>query len=117
MNVTAAATSGKALGELSPAARQRAQLKKATQDFEAIFVGTLFKEMRKTMSGDNPLFGNSSETKHYQEMMDDTVAQNLSKTGAFGLGNMLYKKVERTLPPDPEAITRQALGMMSKSLP
>jgi peptidoglycan hydrolase FlgJ len=98
-------------GEVSEASKQRARLKKATQDFEAVFIGMMLKQMRKTMAGDNPLFGKNSEAKHYQEMMDDAVAQQMSRTGQFGLGEMLYKKVERTLPPDPDTLVRQALKL------
>jgi peptidoglycan hydrolase FlgJ len=93
--------------------RQRDKLKKATQDFEAIFVGMMLKEMRKTMTSDNPLFGKSSESKYYQEMMDDAVAHQISRTGQFGLGSLLYKKVEHTLPPDPDAIVRQTLKILT----
>src|SRR5262245_54083390 len=87
-------TSAPSIAELK---QRRAKLKQATQDFEAIFVGMMLKEMRKTMTSDNPLFGNSSQAKYYQEMMDDAVAHQISRTGQFGLGNLLYKKVEHTL--------------------
>jgi flagellar protein FlgJ len=89
----------------SEAARQRAQLKKATQDFEAVFVGLLLKQMRKSMTGGNALFGNSSEAKMYQDMLDDATSQQMSRSGGLGLGDLLYKKREATLPPDPAAPT------------
>jgi peptidoglycan hydrolase FlgJ len=83
---------------MSEAARQREKLKKATQDFEAVFVGMMLKQMRKSMTGGNALFGNSSDSKLYQDMSDDATAQQLSKTGGFGLAKLLYKTMEHTLP-------------------
>ncbi len=77
----------------SPAAIQDAKLKKASQDFEAVFVGMMLKQMRKSIGGSNALFGNSSQSKIYQDMMDDTMAAQLSKTGSFGLANAIYKSL------------------------
>lgn len=92
-----------ATGTLSAGAQQRAKLKKATQDFEAIFLGLMLKQMRQSTAGENALFGNSSEAKLYQEMLDEVTAKQMSQTGAFGMGNLLYKKLEALMPPDPEA--------------
>lgn len=91
--------------------RKHAQLQKATQDFEGVFIGQMLRLMRKSMTGGNALFGNSSEAKLYQEMQDDATAENMSKTGSFGLGTMLFKTLRHTLPPDPEAVLRSALTL------
>ncbi|MCS6777563.1 MAG: rod-binding protein [Chloroherpetonaceae bacterium] len=82
---------------LSELERRRARLKKAVQDFEAIFVGMLIKQMRQSMAGSNPLFGSNAQAHYYQEMMDEAIARRLSQTGAFGLGRMLYQRMERLL--------------------
>ncbi len=76
---------------------QQARLKKATQEFEAVFIGMMLKQMRKSMTGGNALFGNSHEAKLYQDMMDDATASQMSRTGSFGLARVLYKTLERTL--------------------
>lgn len=83
--------------------KQHARVTKTTQDFESVFIGMMLKQMRKTMAGDNALFGKSSEAKVYQDMMDDTLAGAMSKTGTFGLAKAMSKSIERNLPPDPDA--------------
>ena len=83
--------------------KQQSKLQKATQEFEAVFIGMMLKQMRKSMTGGDGIFGNSPESKTYQEMMDDTLATNLSQTGSFGLAKVMYRSLERTLPPNPEA--------------
>lgn len=79
---------------------QRAKLRKAAQDFEAVFISNLLKQAHKTMSESSPLFGNSSEAKFYREMMDEQVAERISRTGAFGLADVLIKNLEKALPPE-----------------
>ncbi len=83
--------------------KEKSRVTKATQDFEAVFIGMMLKQMRKSMAGDNALFGKSSESKIYQDMMDDSLAQQMSKTGTFGLAKAMVKSMERALPPDPDA--------------
>lgn len=90
------------------ATTKRAKLKKATQGFEAMFLNQMLKEVHKSMSENNPLFGNSYQAKFYQEMMDEQISDRLSKSGSFGLASTLYQKLERTLPPDPREIVRKA---------
>jgi flagellar protein FlgJ len=97
----------KALGAVHDAAKaeyeaKKDKLKKTTQDFEAVFLGMMLKQMRKSIAGENALFGNSHEAKMYQDMMDDSTAKHLSKAGTFGLSNLLYKTMERSLPTDPD---------------
>lgn len=84
--------------------KEKTRVTKATQEFEAVFIGMMLKQMRKSMAGENAMFGKSSESKIYQEMMDDNLAQQMSKTGTFGLAKAMMKSIERTLPPDPDAL-------------
>jgi Rod binding domain-containing protein len=95
------------------ASRARQKLRRAAQDFEAIFIKNLLSQMRKSAIGDSPLFGKSQQAQFYQDMMDEAVAGHLSRAGGLGLGKILFKKVEPTLPPEPEAILREALTKLS----
>ena len=83
--------------------KQKTRLTKAAQEFEGVFIGMMLKQMRKSVAGENAVFGNSSQAKTYQDMMDDTLAQNLSRVGSFGLAKAMMKSMERTLPPNPDA--------------
>lgn len=83
-------------------AKKSDKLQKTTQDFEAVFIGMMLKQMRKSVAGQNALFGSSSEAKIYQDMMDDATAQRMSKTGTFGLSKVLFNTMSKTLPPNPD---------------
>ncbi len=76
----------------------------------------LLKQMRKSMTGGNALFGNSSEAKLYQDMMDDATASQMSKTGSLGLANVLYKTLEATLPPEIPAGQGEQVKPSARSL-
>ena len=67
-----------------------------------MFIGMMLKQMRKSIAGQNALFGNSSESKIYQDMADDATAQKMSKVGTFGLARVMFKSMVRALPPDPD---------------
>ncbi len=75
--------------------RRHQKLVKAAQDFEAVFVGQMLKQVHKSLSGDKPLFGGSQEAKMYQDMMDEATAQQMSRSGSFGLAKLLTKSLER----------------------
>ena len=90
---------------------KRDKLKKVTQDFEAEFITQMLKQVRKSMTGENALFGSSSQSKQYQDMVDEATAHNLSKAGGIGLGKSLFKSLQSVLPPDPDVIAREMLKL------
>ena len=91
--------------------RQREKLKKATQQFEAVFIGVMLKESRKTMAGTDALFGSSQENKMYTEMSDTKMAEQMSESGSFGLAKTLYRSLERLIPGNaPEAESKNLSG-------
>jgi Rod binding domain-containing protein len=63
----------------------------------------MMKQMRKSMAGEDALFGKSQEAKIYQDMMDDSLAQQMSRSGTFGLARVMMKSIASGLPPDPDA--------------
>ncbi|MBV8602953.1 MAG: rod-binding protein [Candidatus Eremiobacteraeota bacterium] len=72
-------------------------LHKVTQQFEGIFIGMLLREMRKGES-DQTLFGDkSSGEKIFGEMLDDQRAQDLAKTGSFGLARVLEQQLKASV--------------------
>jgi peptidoglycan hydrolase FlgJ len=83
--------------------KQKDRVTKATQEFEGVFIGMMLKQMRKSMAGENALFGNSSEAKVYQDMVDDKLAESMSHSGTFGLARAMARSMERALPSDPDA--------------
>jgi peptidoglycan hydrolase FlgJ len=71
---------------------QQQKLKKACEDFEAIMVTYLFKSMRQTaLKTETEDFGSGKDL--YENMMDETLATQLSHQQGLGLARLLYEQL------------------------
>ena len=77
--------------------KDKKALKKTCQDFEAIFVQSLFKSMRKTVP-DGGVFKKDNATAIYQDMLDQEIAKNISQKQSVGLAEKMYRQMEKQLP-------------------
>jgi flagellar protein FlgJ len=77
---------------------EKAKLKNACEDFEAVLTNILFKTMRETIAKGDP-GSRDSAMELYESMLDETVAQELSHGPGLGLGKLLYQQlVSQTKP-------------------
>lgn len=74
--------------------KQKAELKKACQQFEAVFLSYLLKEMRKTVPKGG-LFGESFSFDVFQSLYDETLSEELSKNKGIGIAEELYRQLSR----------------------
>lgn len=75
---------------------KRRQLKKACEQFEAIFAKELLGEMRKSTHQIN-LGGDQTGSEIYKDMMDQAIADAMAHQGALGIGKILYRQFEKAL--------------------
>jgi len=68
------------------------QIKEVCQQFEALFINMLFKEMRKTIP-DGGLIEKSNATETFESMLDENVSKQMSETGDFGIADLMYKQL------------------------
>ncbi|MBL8384911.1 MAG: flagellar assembly peptidoglycan hydrolase FlgJ [Burkholderiales bacterium] len=71
---------------------QREAVRKAAQQFEAVFMNMLMKSMRETLPKDGML--ESDTTRAYTGMFDQQIAQKLAERGT-GLADMIVRQLER----------------------
>jgi peptidoglycan hydrolase FlgJ len=69
------------------------KLKKTCAEFESIFITYMLKSMSTTMD-DNPILGNDNESKIIKAMFNENLAQEISRGGGMGLGNMLFESLK-----------------------
>jgi flagellar protein FlgJ len=82
----------------TPQTADRAQLRKAAQGFEAIFVRQMLSAARAaSLGGDDALFGGQAQ-ETFAAMRDERFAEIAAKTGAFGLAKQLETQLARLLP-------------------
>ena len=68
----------------------RKGLEQLCQDFESLFISSLFRQMRQTIPDEEGIFGRSSDMDLYQDMMDTEIAREMARKGGLGLGRSMY---------------------------
>lgn len=78
----------KALQKVSP--EKQAAAKAKSQDFEAVFLNSMFSQMTAGVKGEGP-FGDTPGTGVWRSMMTDQYARAFAKNGGIGIGNEVYR--------------------------
>lgn len=73
-------------------------LRKVAEQFESLFVHMLLKSQRAANFGD-PLF-DSNALDTYRDMQDQQMSMELSKSGGFGLADMLVQQLGKHIQPE-----------------
>ena len=66
----------------------------ACRDFEAIFIHQLLKLMRDS-GPKSDLFESSFARDVYEDMMDEQLAKEMSQSGVFGVGDVLFEHAKQ----------------------
>jgi flagellar protein FlgJ len=93
----------RALADLKLAAKgpsQGAALREAAEQFEGLFIQQMLSEMRKTVPEDG-LFSSAQEGT-FRDLADQQLAQDLAKSGDFGIAEALVRQLERRSALSPE---------------
>ncbi len=69
------------------------KLKKAAQSFEAIFIGQILSNMRKSIN--SGLFGQGMSSEMYQSMFDENIAQAIASKDGFGLSDIIIRSLHK----------------------
>jgi len=69
-------------------------MQEASKDFEALFLQSLLKEMRKTVP-ENKMFPKSNAQEMYEEMQDAELAGHMAEYQSLGLAEQVYQQLER----------------------
>ena len=102
MSTAAAAELGQSMAAITrahsaqaeAAAKIKGKAKAAAQQFEAMFLNTVFEQMSTGMDGDGP-FGGSGALKVWRSMLTDQYAQSFAKTGGIGIAAQVYQQLLR----------------------
>ena len=66
--------------------------KAAAEDFEAVFLSSMFNEMFASVKGDGPL-GGSGSTGIWRSFLSDEYAKSFAKAGGIGIGAQVYQSL------------------------
>ncbi len=68
------------------------KLYKVCEEFEAIFIKQMLNAMKKTINKSDFLHGGMAED-FFEDMLYDKYAENMAKSGDFGLARILYNQL------------------------
>ncbi len=69
------------------------KLKEVADLYEKHFLKEMIKQMKSTRFADEGLFKKNNAEKIFEEQLDDEYSKEWSKTGTFGLSDMIYKQL------------------------
>ena len=83
-------------GGMSPQAVEqvKAKAKHAAENFESMFLSSMFQQMYAGINGDGP-FGGKGPLKIWRSFMTDQIAKSVAKTGGIGLQPQVYAALLR----------------------
>ena len=96
----ATAALGQSVGSLGDAQSAQAQgalkikakAKSASEQFEAMFLNSMFQQMFTKVDGDGP-FGGSGALKVWRSFLTDQYAKTFAKTGGIGIASHVYDQL------------------------
>jgi Rod binding domain-containing protein len=77
-----------ALKKVSPQAQTKA--KAAAQDFEAVFLNSMFSQMTSGLKGEGP-FGDTVGTGAWRSMLTEQYSKSFAKAGGVGISNDVFR--------------------------
>lgn len=75
--------------------KDKEKLMKACKELEGEFVKIMFKEMKKTVPKDS-LMEKSSGREIFEDLYNETLADETSKNSSLGLAKMIYDQFTKT---------------------
>ena len=90
---TSLASIGNAQGAQADAALKiKGKAKAASEQFESMFLNTMFQQMFTGVNGDGPM-GGSGSLKIWRSFMTDQYAKSFAKNGGIGIASQVYNEL------------------------
>ena len=77
-------------GKVQPTAQAKAR--QTAEDFEAVFLNTMFQSMFTGIDGEGP-FGGSGATGVWRSFLTDEYAKSVAKKGGIGIADQVYRSL------------------------
>ena len=79
-----------ALTKVSPKAQAKA--KSTAQDFEGMFINSMFSQMTSGLQGEGP-FGSTTGTGVWRSMLTEQYSKSFAKAGGVGISKNVYREL------------------------
>jgi len=71
---------------------KEAKARSTSQDFEAVFLNSMFQNMFTGISGEGP-FGGSGAVGVWRSMLTDEYSRSFAKSGGIGIADQVYRSL------------------------
>ena len=78
--------------QATAALKDKSKAKAAAQNFEAMFLNSMFSQMMTGIDGDGP-FGGSGALKIWRSFMTDQYAKTFARAGGIGIASHVYDEL------------------------
>jgi len=65
------------------------------QEFESVFLGSMFGEITKQLSGDGPLGGQGAGGDAWRSLLTDELGKSVAQSGGVGVASQVYSELIR----------------------
>jgi peptidoglycan hydrolase FlgJ len=73
-------------------AASKAKAKAASQDFEAVFINSMFQQMFTGIQGEGP-FGGDGATGVWRSLLTDEYSKSFARAGGIGIADQVYRSL------------------------
>jgi flagellar protein FlgJ len=95
---------------------RKAELRKAAQGFEAIFIRQLLKTMRSSVPGGG-MYGGGVSGDIYADTVENALAESMAKQGRFGIADILCREMTKRLELEAKTDSSKSAAESTDSLP
>jgi peptidoglycan hydrolase FlgJ len=82
------------VAQLTAEMKIKGKAEAAAQNFEAMFLNSMFQQMQTGIDGDGP-FGGSGALKVWRSFLTNQYATTFAKAGGIGIANQVYQELLR----------------------
>lgn len=79
-----------AAGKLNATSKEKARA--SAQDFEAVFINSMFQQMFTGLQGEGP-FGGNGATGVWRSFLTDEYSKSFAKAGGIGIADQVYRSL------------------------
>ncbi|QFI14860.1 rod-binding protein [Borrelia sp. CA_690] len=81
--------------EIKKSFQKNEELRKASLEFEAIFIKQMLESMKKTLNKDQNLLSGGQVEEIFEDMLYEQRAKQIAQSQSFGIANSIYNQLQK----------------------
>ncbi|MGF7101348.1 rod-binding protein [Borreliella kurtenbachii] len=81
--------------EIKKSFQKNKELRKASLEFEAMFIKQMLESMKKTLNKDQNLLNGGQVEEIFEDMLCEQRAKQIAQSQSFGLADLIYNQLQK----------------------